>query len=79
MSKIELFGTKSCLFTAEVRGDLEWRKVEFVEYDVEEDSEAFARMLSICPGNRVVPILVEDGKVVMIGWQGRGCVVGELK
>jgi len=23
-----------------------------------------------------VPMLVEDGKVVEVGWQGRGCVVG---
>jgi hypothetical protein len=23
-----------------------------------------------------VPVLVEDGKVLQIGWQGRGCVVG---
>jgi hypothetical protein len=22
-----------------------------------------------------VPILVEDGKVVQVGWQGHGCVV----
>jgi hypothetical protein len=27
-------------------------------------------------GQRTVPVLVEDGKVVQIGWQGRGCVVG---
>ena len=26
-------------------------------------------------GQRTVPVLVEDGKVVQIGWQGRGCVV----
>ena len=23
-----------------------------------------------------VPVLVEDGKIVQIGWQGRGCVLG---
>jgi hypothetical protein len=22
-----------------------------------------------------VPLLVEDGKVIQVGWQGRGCVV----
>jgi len=25
---------------------------------------------------RMVPVLLEDGHVVQIGWQGRGCVVG---
>jgi glutaredoxin 3 len=24
-----------------------------------------------------VPLLVEDGKVIQVGWQGRGCVVGK--
>jgi len=25
---------------------------------------------------RTVPILVEDGKVIQVGWHGRGCVIG---
>ena len=50
---------------------------EFVEYDVEADPEALARMLAVTGGQRTVPVLVEDGKVMQIGWQGRGCVVGK--
>ena len=26
-------------------------------------------------GQRNVPVLVEDGRVVQVGWQGRSCVV----
>lgn len=73
---LELFGTKSCQFTAELREDLEWRGVEFVEYDVETDTKALQRMLSLTNGGRTVPVLVEDGQLKQIGWQGRGCVVG---
>lgn len=73
---LELFGTKSCQFTAELREDLEWRGVEFVEYDVETDVKALQRMLSLTNGGRTVPVLVEDGQLKQIGWQGRGCVVG---
>ena len=36
---------------------------------------ARARMIAISGGQRTVPILAEDGDVVQIGWQGRGCVV----
>ena len=36
---------------------------------------ARARMIAISGGQRTVPVLVEDGDVVQIGWQGRGCVV----
>ena len=27
-------------------------------------------------GQRTVPVLVEDGKVIQVGWQGRGCIGG---
>jgi len=73
---LELFGTRSCPFTAELREALEWRGVEFVEYDVEADAKALERMLHLTGGGRTVPVLVEDGQVKQIGWQGRGCVVG---
>ena len=43
------------------------------------DSEARARMIAISGGQRTVPILAEDGDVVQIGWQGRGCVVAGCK
>jgi glutaredoxin len=74
-SKFELFGTASCPYTREVREDLEWRGEEFVEYDVDADPDARARMLQISNGQRTVPVLVEDGKVIRIGWQGRGCAI----
>ena len=32
-------------------------------------------MIAISGGQRTVPMLAEDGDVVQIGWQGRGCVV----
>jgi glutaredoxin len=71
----ELFGSSACPYTAEMRESLEWRRVEFVEYDVDADRAARERMLVLCGGQRTVPVLVEDGKVLQVGWQGRGCVV----
>ena len=75
MPKFELFGTAGCPFTADMREWLEWKGYEYVEYDVEADREARARMLAISGGQRMVPLLAEDGDVTQIGWQGRGCVV----
>jgi glutaredoxin 3 len=54
---------------------LEWRGVEFLEYDVETDAAARERMRILTNGQRTVPVLVEDRAVVQIGWQGRGCTV----
>ena len=75
MAKLELFGTASCPYTQEMRDWLEWKRCEFVEHDVEADPEARARLLVLAGGQRTVPVLVEEGKVVQIGWQGRGCVI----
>lgn len=76
MANVELYGTKSCLYTGELREELLWQNREFSEYDVEDDRAALARMLALTPGSRTVPVLVEDGRVIQIGWQGRGCIVG---
>jgi glutaredoxin len=77
VARLELFGTARCPHTSEMREWLEWKRTEFVEYDVEADPTARGRMREIAQGQRTVPILVEDGKVIQVGWQGRGCLVNE--
>jgi glutaredoxin 3 len=72
---IELYVTAGCPFSAAAREDLEWRGVDFVEYDVEQDRKAYERMLGLTGGNRTVPVIVEEGKPVRIGWMGQGCFV----
>jgi glutaredoxin len=76
MPKTELYGSASCPYTRELREWLEWKNREFVEYDVEADAEAYARMSAATSGQRTVPVLIEDGKVTQVGWQGRGCIAG---
>jgi len=49
-----------------------------LEYDVESDPSAYLRMIDLSGGQRTVPILAEDGDLVQIGWQGRGCIVSAL-
>jgi len=33
-------------------------------------------MIALNRGGRNVPVLMEDGRVIQAGWQGRSCVVG---
>jgi glutaredoxin len=75
MARLELFGTASCPHTREMRDWLEWKGSEFEEFDVEKDPAASARMRAIAEPPYTVPLLVKDGKVIQVGWQGRGCVV----
>ena len=75
MARLELYGAARCPHTSEMREWLEWKRSDFIEYDVEADPEARARMRSLAAGRRNVPLLVEDGKVVQVGWQGHSCIV----
>ena len=75
MPNLELYGTASCPYTSEMREWLEWSGKDFTEFDVESDHDARARMREMATAPYTVPILVEDGKVIRVGWQGRGCIV----
>jgi glutaredoxin len=73
---LELYGTAGCPYTQEMREWLEWKGKEFEEYDVEADEAARDRFRTLATAPYSVPLLVEDGKVIQVGWQGRACVVG---
>jgi glutaredoxin len=75
MPMLELYGSAHCQYTRELREWLEWTKRDFLEFDVEADPAARARLHSLNNGSRTVPLLVENGNVIQVGWQGRGCIV----
>jgi glutaredoxin len=75
VAKLELYGTASCPYTRELRESLDWSRRDFLEYDIEADPRARERLRSLDSTLYTVPVLVEDGKVIQIGWQGRGCVL----
>jgi glutaredoxin 3 len=72
---IELYTTAGCPYSEAAREDLEWRGIDFVQYDVEKDQKARERMLELTGGTRTVPVIFEVGKPVQVGWMGRGCTV----
>lgn len=75
MARLELYGAARCPYTQDMREWLEWNRREFEEYDVEADPVARSRMRQLDSSLRKVPVLVEDGKIIQVGWQGRGCPV----
>ena len=75
MPNLELYGSAGCPYTREMREWLEWKGRSFQEYDVDADTDARERMRLLAQAPYTVPLLVQDGKVIQVGWQGRGCVV----
>ncbi len=73
---LELFSSAACPFCAELRERLEWDGAEYLEYDVDADDRARARLAGLVGPQTMVPVLVEDGQVKEVGWHGRGCAVG---
>ena len=72
---VELFGARDCPYTSELREHLMWNSVAFVEYDVDTDTSARARLVALTGSNAAVPVLVQDGRVTEIGWRGRSCAI----
>jgi glutaredoxin len=70
---LELFGSASCPYTAQLREELQWRREPFVEYDVDADEDARARMLRLTGGERTIPVLSDGDTIVQVGYEGRGC------
>jgi glutaredoxin len=77
MRVLELYGTSTCPYTRDMREWLEMRGMDFVEYDVEADPVSRKRLRAIAGPQRTVPVLVDEGTVLQVGWQGRGCTVSE--
>lgn len=75
MPRVELYGAAGCPHTRDMREWLEWKGNEIIEYDVEIDPAARKRLSDLAGSQITVPVLVRDGRVVQIGWKGRGCVV----
>ena len=73
---LELFTTARLSVLRRGREQLEWDGAEYVEYDVEADGAARARLLGLAGAGTMVPVLVEDGQVIQVGFHGRGCAVG---
>jgi len=74
---LELFGTRWCPYTAEVRQELEFDGTPFIEHDIDLDDGARKRLIELTGSATHVPVLVEDGKITQVGWQGRSCFVGD--
>ena len=58
-----------CAFSSAVKMDYRQRKVEYTEIDLSKQADQIPALLELTDGERVTPVIVENG-VVTIGFKG---------
>jgi glutaredoxin len=58
-----------CAYSAAAKADFRKRKIAFTEIDVSKQRDKVAELLKLTNGERVTPVIVENGQVT-IGFKG---------
>lgn len=69
-NKVQIFGKASCPYTNAARLDYARRGLEVEYFDVKKDPAAMSRFLDLSGGERRVPLIVEEGGEVTVGFDG---------
>ena len=64
-----LYTHPDCAFSAAAKMDYRKRKVDFIEVDVSKQPEKIPELEQLTGGERLTPVIVENGNVV-IGFKG---------
>ena len=64
-----LYTHPDCAFSAAAKMDYRKRKVEYVEIDVSKQKDKIADLEALTGGERVTPVMVENGTVI-VGFKG---------
>lgn len=69
VESVLIFGKDTCPYTQAARDDYARRNVPVQYFNVKKDARALERMLGYSTGRRLVPVIVDSGKVI-IGFGG---------
>lgn len=67
--KVLIFGKDDCPYTSDARADYSRRNIPFDYINVIKGDAEMGRMLKFSGGKRDVPVIVEDGNVI-VGFGG---------
>jgi glutaredoxin 3 len=69
---VKIFTKPGCPYCAKAREYYRERGIEFQEFNAQDNLNFRKEMLAISKGDPTVPVIVENGKLKQIGWEGRG-------
>ncbi len=69
MSDTLIYTHPDCAYSSAAKMDYRKRKIEYTEIDLSKMAEQIPTLLELTNGERVTPVIVEDG-IVTIGFKG---------
>ena len=69
MSDTLIYTLPDCAYSSAAKMDYRKRKIEYTEIDLSKKADQIPALLELTNGDRVTPVIVEDG-VVTIGFKG---------
>ena|SRR5262245_18839003 len=70
--EVKIYTKPGCPYCAMAREYYNARGIAFQEFNAQDNLAFRAEMLAISNGDPTVPVIVEDGRLKQIGWEGRG-------
>ncbi len=69
MSDTVIYTHPDCAYSSAAKMDYRKRKIEYTEIDLSKKADQIPSLLELTNGERVTPVIVEDG-IVTIGFKG---------
>ena len=69
MADTLIYTHPDCAYSSAAKMDYRKRKIEYTEIDLSKKADQIPALLELTNGDRVTPVIVEDG-VVTIGFKG---------
>ena len=70
--EVKIYTKPGCPYCEKARQHYNQRGIAFQEFNAQDDLNYRKEMLGFSKGDPTVPVIVENGKLKQIGWEGRG-------
>lgn len=70
--EVKIYTKPGCPHCAKAREYYTAKGIYFEDLNAQDNLEYRAEMLAISDGDPTVPVIVENGRLKQIGWEGRG-------
>lgn len=70
--EVKIFTKPGCPYCAKAKAYYTQNGIPYLEFNAQDNLKYREEMFSYSDGDPTVPVIVEDGHLKQIGWEGRG-------